>query len=162
MKLLAQFATALSLLAIVGCKGPGNGAYYPAYAPTYSVAPSYSPQSAQPVAPAYGGYTAFNVLEGAKIIADDGKYLGKVTANAYDSDSIGNTYGNYGSAYSSTSIFNEYGEYGGQYSSKSPFNKYTTTPPRIITLTGQWAYLTVNEFISPRIDPFVVIGYVKR
>jgi hypothetical protein len=160
MRLFAHCALVL-LVGSAGCRAPAGGGYYPSYTPTYPAAPTYSLPST-PTAPVYGTQSALSILEGAKIVANDGTYLGKVTSNSYDSDSIGNTYGDYGSRYSSKSIFNEYGEYGGQFSIKSPFNKYTTTPPRIITQSGQWAYLTENELISPRIDTYVVIGYVKR
>lgn len=85
--------------------------------------------------------------------AEDGAFLGKLNPNGYDQDSIFNEYGSYGSEYSPTSIFNEYGIYGGEYSNLSPFNEYTSSPPKIIA-NGQFlAYLTVNEYLSPRIDP---------
>ena len=35
-------------------------------------------------------------------------YLGKLNASKYDSESIWNEYGSYGSSYSSNSIWNEY------------------------------------------------------
>jgi hypothetical protein len=89
----------------------------------------------------------------AYIEAADGTFLGKLNPNEYDSDSIFNEYGNFGSEYSPTSIFNEYGSYGGQYSNLSPFNEYSSTPPKIIVNGQLIGYLTVNEYISPRIDP---------
>lgn len=39
--------------------------------------------------------------------AQDGQYLGKITTNRYDNDSILNKYGPFGSRYSNTSIFNK-------------------------------------------------------
>ncbi|AGA78886.1 hypothetical protein [Echinicola vietnamensis] len=80
--------------------------------------------------------------------ADDGTFLGKLTSNEYDSESVLNKYGNFGSQYSTTSIFNEYGTYGGTYSSQSPFNEYSTTPPKIYINGEFWGYLTVNEYLS--------------
>lgn len=89
----------------------------------------------------------------AYIEAEDGAFLGKLNPNEYDQDSVFNEYGSYGSEYSPTSIFNKYGSYGGEYSNLSPFNEYTSNPPKII-VNGQFvAYLTVNEYLSPRIDP---------
>lgn len=75
------------------------------------------------------------VIKGASIVANDGKYLGKLTSQ-YDSESVFNQYGTYGSQYSSDSIWNQYGSYGGEYSSNSPFNKYTSSPP-VITSAGK-------------------------
>lgn len=59
-----------------------------------------------------------------QLYARDGKYLGNVTSNRYDPNSINNPYGQYGSKYSPDSINNPYGEYGSAYSSKSPDNIY--------------------------------------
>lgn len=47
-------------------------------------------------------------------------YLGCLNCNNYDSNSIWNTYGNYGSVYNSNSIWNKYGTYGSEYNSYSP------------------------------------------
>ena len=82
------------------------------------------------------------------LYSNDGKvYLGKLTTNKYDSDSIWNTYGTYGSKYSSKSIWNEYGTYGSKYNSESAFNPYTSTPPIIVTNSGkEIGYLTANEY----------------
>lgn len=70
-----------------------------------------------------------DVVKGAVLIAQDDKntYLGKIS-NAYDSDSIFNEYGTYGSPYNSASIWNQYGTFGGEYSNHSPHNSYTSKP----------------------------------
>jgi hypothetical protein len=60
-----------------------------------------------------------------------GKYLGNLTANQYDSNSVSNPYGRYGSEYSPDSINNPYGQYGSRYSNDSPNNPYATNPPAI-------------------------------
>lgn len=60
-----------------------------------------------------------------------GKYLGNLSANQYDSNSVGNPYGRYGSEYSPDSIHNPYGQYGNRYSNDSPNNPYATNPPAI-------------------------------
>lgn len=70
-------------------------------------------------------------------------YLGKLTTNKYDTDSISNEYGSYGSKYSQTSIFNSYSSFGSSYSQFSPFNKYASNPPKIVDDNGTFvAYLT--------------------
>ncbi len=80
----------------------------------------------------------------------DGKvYLGKLVTNKYDSDSIWNSYGTYGSKYSTESIWNEYGTYGGKYSNESAFNKYATEPPKIVDNNGNLVgYLTTNQYTN--------------
>lgn len=60
------------------------------------------------------------------IIAPDGTYLGKLSSNRYDPDSVSNPYGRYGSPYSPDSINNPYGQYGSQYSTLSPNNPYAS------------------------------------
>lgn len=104
----------------------------------------------------------FENLDGmAIIVADDGQYLGKISSNTIDSDSIMNSVGRYGSEVSSTSIFNEVGRYGGKISSMSPFNDITSRPPRIFVGEGFIAYLTTNSLKTPRVDPYALIGYLK-
>lgn len=95
------------------------------------------------------------------LVAEDGQYLGRLTSNTFDTNSIANEYGPYGSQYSSTSIFNEYGQYGSQYSHLSPRNPYTTTPPRLF-LRGQLnARVSDNPYLEPRI-PFDTFVYALR
>lgn len=67
----------------------------------------------------------------ARIYSRDGRYLGKLSANPYDPDSIANPYGRYGSRYSPDSVNNPYSRYGSRYSNESPRNPYATRPPRI-------------------------------
>lgn len=106
--------------------------------------------------------TKFDALEGAKLIAADQTYLGKITKNQYDSESILNEYGLYGGSYSAKSIFNEYGQYGGQYSQFSPFNQYTSTPPKIVKDSQIIGYLTANQYIPNRIDINEFLLWLKR
>ena len=100
-----------------------------------------------------GGSFSCAVVEGASIFTHDGKYLGKITSNRFDQDSIGNQFGSYGSTFSASSIFNMFGDYGSQFSSTSAFNQFATTPP-VIVVNGrpQW-YLTINTTKPPGIFP---------
>ena len=66
------------------------------------------------------------------LVSPDGTYLGKLNDNQYDSDSVSNPYGKYGSEYSSDSINNPYGEYGSKYSNKSARNPYATDAPIVV------------------------------
>ncbi len=55
---------------------------------------------------------------------DHKDYLGKINASKYDSESIWNEYGKYGSRYNSKSIWNEYGTYGSKYNVSLRRNAY--------------------------------------
>jgi hypothetical protein len=50
------------------------------------------------------------------IVADDGQFLGVINDNSFDSDSIANRFGTYGSPFSSHSIWNDFGTYGSSFS----------------------------------------------
>ena len=82
---------------------------------------------------------------------DHDVFLGKLNASKYDSKSIWNEYGTYGSEYNTNSIWNEYGTYGSAYSSYSPFNSYASYPPVIVDEEGNfYGYYTVNKYKSKR------------
>lgn len=87
------------------------------------------------------------------LIANDGQYLGKLTLNRYDAESISNDYGSYGSMYSATSIKNQYSTYGSPYSSLSPFNPYTSTPPQIYLRGQRIGFLSKNRYLFGSVDP---------
>jgi hypothetical protein len=61
-----------------------------------------------------------------------GKFLGTLSLNSNDPNSVSNPYGRYGSQYSPDSINNPVGKYGSPYSDKSINNPYATNPPIII------------------------------
>jgi hypothetical protein len=103
-----------------------------------------------------------NMLEGKSIIAGDGKFIGKITKNKYDSQSIINEYGTYGSKYSSLSIMNEYSQYGSKYSTYSVFNNYSINPPKIMNGKYFVSYLTVNKSMTQRIDPYYLIYLLQN
>lgn len=86
--------------------------------------------------------------------ASDGQYLGKLCLNEFDTESILNRYGQYGSQFSTTSIINSFSVYGSPYSALSPNNPFTTTPPKIYLRGQLWGLLTVNGFLyGPKISP---------
>lgn len=62
---------------------------------------------------------------------ETGKYLGNLSANPYDPNSVNNPYGQYGSQYSPDSVNNPYGQYGSQYSNDSANNPYATNAPGV-------------------------------
>lgn len=61
----------------------------------------------------------YSIGKAPRIYSSDGDYLGRLSKNETDLDSVSNTYGFYGSPYSPLSINNPYGEYGSPYSQKS-------------------------------------------
>jgi len=94
-------------------------------------------------------------LEGAKIIAEDGTFLGTLD-NSYSSDSIFNQYSDFGKEYHSDSIWNEYSDWGNNYSSMSPFNEYASTPPILLKDGEVVGKLTVKVFEYDGVNPYTV------
>lgn len=91
------------------------------------------------------------------LIGADGQFLGKLTTNEFDSDSVFNEFGRYGSKFSSTSIFNEFGKYGSKFSRLSAFNELATDPPYIIDSKGNLlGYLTLNNLKLGAISPNLI------
>ena len=103
-----------------------------------------------------------DLVRGAILLAQDDKntYLGKITSG-YDSESIFNQYGTYGSEYSSTSIWNQYASFGSEYSSYSPHNSYTSTPPMIVKNRKVLGYLSANKSIQSSITPNLLKALCK-
>lgn len=94
------------------------------------------------------------------LLSQDGQFLGILSSNKYQLDSVMNEYGRYGSKYSSTSIFNQYCQYGSRYGFYSPFNPHTSTPPKII-FKGQWVgLLTENNYLMNRVDPHLLFDWI--
>jgi hypothetical protein len=81
------------------------------------------------------------------------QFLGCLNCGSYDSNSIWNEYGTYGSSYSQNSIWNEYGTYGSEYSSYSPWNEYANNPPVVVDHEGNfYGYLTINAYHDKRAE----------
>lgn len=77
----------------------------------------------------------------ADIVDEDGdcpKFLGRLSANPYASDSTANPYSAAGSPYSSKSVNNPYGPFGDPYSSTSARNPYATDAPKIVAQDGTY------------------------
>lgn len=82
---------------------------------------------------------------------DYATFLGCLSCSKYDSDSVCNNYGTYGSSYSTYSIWNEYGTYGSPYNLYSPWNSYSISGPLIMGSDGSlYGYFTTNSFKSGR------------
>ena len=87
------------------------------------------------------------------LVASDGQFLGKLCLNTFDTESILNKFGQYGSQFSATSIYNQFSMYGSQYSSLSQFNPYTLTPPTIYLKGNKFGFLSVNKFLFGTLEP---------
>jgi hypothetical protein len=75
-----------------------------------------------------------------------GEYLGNLSSNPYDSDSIKNPYGA-GSPYNPNSITNPYGKYGSPFSPNSVTNPYSTNAPRLYDGQGHYrGRLSTNPY----------------
>lgn len=80
-------------------------------------------------------------------------FLGCLSCDKYDPESIWNEYGDYGSKYASESIWNEHGDYGSKYSDYSPWNPYGQNPPIIVDRDGNiYGQFTVNEYHEYQTD----------
>lgn len=80
-------------------------------------------------------------------------YLGCINCSEYDTDSIWNEYGKYGSSYNSDCIWNEYGTYGNEYNSYSPWNSYSNDSPVIVDKDGGfYGYFTLNDYREKRAE----------
>jgi hypothetical protein len=78
-------------------------------------------------------------------------YLGCLNCSKYDSDSIWNRFGNYGSRFSDTSIWNRFGTYGSKFNDESPWNTFGRNPPVVVDHDGNfYGYFTANQFFQKR------------
>ena len=95
-----------------------------------------------------------NKFDGAKIISQDGEYLGQL-GPSWNRDSIFNSSSEYSSTWSSDSIFNDNSKHGNSYSSTSVFNESASNPPQIITDDGDVKYLSIGpSWDYNRLNPY--------
>ena len=101
------------------------------------------------------------------IYGADDEFLGFFNKNKFDSYSICNQFGSYGSKFSSKSIWNQFGSYGSDFASLSAFNDFSTSPPILYAqeINGGAVtpiyYITTNETKNPRIDPFLLLSVLQ-
>lgn len=112
-----------------------------------NIAITQSPVSAPTAVPATSASSKLNKYEEYYIYSDDGKnkYLGKITSNQFDSESIWNEFGRYGNDLDIDTIWCEVGTYGNSISRYSSSSTLATHPPKIYDKNGNFvAYLTEN------------------
>ncbi len=101
-----------------------------------------------PVFAQFGDKPAPLLLFGQK---DHKQFLGCLNCGPYDSGSVCNKFGEYGSKFSATSIWNQFGEYGSRLSGLSPWNLFAIDPPVIVDRDGGfYGYFTANTFHDKR------------
>jgi hypothetical protein len=80
----------------------------------------------------------------------------------YESDSVFDEYGRFGSRYNIETIWNRYGDYGSPYANTSACNTYATDPPVVVTSDGKFiGYLTLNAYKGGAIADDDVLKWLK-
>ncbi len=103
----------------------------------------------------------FEELLGGRLVAPDGAFLGLIIADTSSSQSIVNSWGQYGFGDSPTSIFNTAIPYGGKDGVFSPFNPSSPSPPSIYKEGKFYAYFTENPNFRPRSSPKRMIAFLR-
>lgn len=83
-------------------------------------------------------YSGAARAQAPEIYSSDGKYLGNLSANVLDPNSVNNPIGRYGSPLSSDSINNPIGRYGSPLSNQSVNNPLANDAPRIVAPRRGW------------------------
>jgi len=91
--------------------------------------------------------------EGFLLYDSEGIFLGKLSTNVEDEDSIFNDDGAFGSITSTKSIWNKGSIYGGSKTNQSAFYEKASDPPQMFLNGEFWGYLSKNTFKTPRIAP---------
>jgi hypothetical protein len=96
------------------------------------------------------------------IQSGDGQFLGKLTPNVYDNESIFSKFGKYGNKFSQESIFNRFSKYGNEFNTLSPYNQFSNNPPKIY-LNGKFvAHLTKNTQLTPSVHPEEIFDWAQK
>ncbi len=98
----------------------------------------------------------------AQLWTNDGQFLGLLSSNQFDFNSICNPNGTYGSSCLVTSIRNPSGLYGSTWGIYSPYNPNSLCPPAIVCQGRVVGFLTKNRNLCtngvPIIDPDIVFA----
>ena len=103
-------------------------------------------------------WTLQSIDGSATLIADDGTYLGLVSSNRFESDSICNRFGDHGSRFASDSVRNRFSTYGSSFGFQSAYSSYATSPPVIYVNARAIGYLTKNDSLAGAVDPDVLFA----
>lgn len=99
----------------------------------------------------------------AQLVAQDDQFLGRLTSDPTNPESLLNKYGPHGNAYGPLSIFNPYSQYGNKYGKYSIRNPYCDAPPKLLVNDSTLCIVTANLGIMG-IDPedFIFVLRNKR
>ncbi len=101
----------------------------------------------------------------AHLIASDGQFLGVLSINQHDPNSISNPHGNYGSYHGSYSIRNPHGNYGSTNGIYSPYSTYCLHPPIVFYQKQRVLMVTRNVHVQnnglPVVDPELLGVYAQ-
>ena len=79
-------------------------------------------------------------------------FLGCLTCNKFNTESIWYKHGTYGSKHSSNSIWNKHGTYGSKHNMYSPWNQYSNNAPVVVDKDGNfYGYFSSNKYIPKRV-----------
>jgi hypothetical protein len=125
-------------------------------------------QTTVPLVASYVGPTSVPELVAAIrsgraiIVADTGTFLGKVTSDVADAQSVLNPQGMFGSATSEFSLMNPTTRFTRADSDQSVIHPGATRPPKLFFDGNLLAYVTENAKLKPRIRLADVLGVLRR
>lgn len=90
------------------------------------------------------------------------QFLGFVNDKFYDSTSMCDVFGPFGSEFSSTSIFDSFSRYGSEFSDYSAFDDFANNPPILYEDDVAVAYVSTNYYFFPRVDPFYLMHLLNE
>lgn len=103
-----------------------------------------------------------NVNGVAQLWAPNGQFLGVLSSDQYDVNSISNPYGLYGGSHGFYSIQNPCGMYGGVCGFYSPYNISSFNPPIVLYQNQPVLVVTRNSYIQtnglPVVDPDLILS----
>jgi Flp pilus assembly protein TadD len=97
----------------------------------------------------------------ATLVASDGTFLGVVSSNQSDLNSICHPHGQYGSLYGFNSVRNQHSMYGGSHGIYSPYNPHCIQPPVIIYNGRVVLIVTRNTNLSAIGVPSSAYGWIQ-
>ena len=84
-------------------------------------------------------------------------FLGCLNCSEFDTNSVHNKFGDYGSKFSDKSIFNKFGDFGSPYSPYSACNSFADDPPVVVDNAGDYhGRLTLNRTLQVVDVPMIV------
>lgn len=131
---------------------------------TVSPTPAETPTGQVPIATpppvAVSHYYVFGMDSSSRLY---NVFLGCLTCNEFDTASVFNSYGSYGSAYSQTSINNQFSTWGSDFSDFSACNRFAMNPPAVVSQDGKIAwYWTLNSLKPGRVLVSSLVDGLKR